>query len=329
MLFETTLNQMLVLVIFIIIGFIIQKAKIVPENSSTVISKLENNLLIPALILNALMYTKDIVSNLPIVLFGAIVVAVTMAVGYVIVRLLTKDKYLQTIYGYGLYFSNFSFMGNAVVQEIFSPEIFSNYMLFTIPAQILVFGWAVPFLLTPKKEELEGLDGKVKFDNSENKQSFFVKFIKPFLNPTIICVVLGLVFALTGFGDVLQANVPFATNVVKGLANCMSPLAMILTGMIIAKYNFKQTLKNPVVYILTALRLLVFPLVFGYLASLIITDYSWMVCIVCFLGMPLGLSSVIIPTAYGKDTSVAACLALVSHVLCVATIPLIFLILIG
>ena len=329
MLFGTTLNQMLVLVIFIIIGFIIQKLKIVPENSSTVISKMENNLLIPALILNALMYTKDIISNLPIVLFGAVVVAVTMAVGYVIVRFLTKDKYLQTIYGYGIYFSNFSFMGNAVVKAIFSPEIFSNYMLFTIPAQILVFGWAVPFLLTPKKEELENLDGKVKFDDSENKPSFFKKYLKPFLNPTIICVVLGLVFALTGFGGVLKENVPFVTSVIEGLSNCMSPLAMILTGMIIAKYNFKQTLKNPVVYILSALRLLVFPLVFGFIASVFITDYTWMVCLVCYLGMPLGLSSVIIPTAYGKDTSVAACLALVSHVLCVLTIPLVFSILIG
>ena len=43
MLFTTTLNQMLVLVIFIAIGFILQKAKIVPDNSSTVVSKLENN----------------------------------------------------------------------------------------------------------------------------------------------------------------------------------------------------------------------------------------------------------------------------------------------
>ena len=50
---------------------------------------------------------------------------------------------------------------------------------------------------------------------------------------------------------------------------------------------------------------------------------------VCYLGMPLGLSSVIIPTAYGKDTSEAATLALVSHVLCVATIPVIFTLLIG
>ena len=76
MLFTTTLNQMLVLVIFIAIGFILQKAKIVPDNSSTVVSKLENNLFIPALILNALMYTQNILNNAPIILFGIDTVAV-------------------------------------------------------------------------------------------------------------------------------------------------------------------------------------------------------------------------------------------------------------
>lgn len=325
-LFTTTLNQMLVLVIYIAIGFIIQKAKIVPENASTVVSKLENNLLIPALILNALMYTNNITSNLSIILFGAVVLAVTMLISYFIVKALTKDKYLKTIYGYGLYFSNFSFMGNAVVQTVF-PELFSSYMLFTIPAQVAVFGWAVPFLLTPKKEELISVE-QTNAAVQENK-TFFTKFIKPFLNPTIICVLLGLIFALTGFGNVLKQNTPFITSVISGLSNCMSPLAMILTGMIIAKYQFKNTLKNPAVYILTALRLVVFPLAFGFLAKLFINDATWITCLVCYLGMPLGLSSVIIPTAYGKDTSVAACLALVSHVLCVATIPLIFALVIG
>ncbi|MBO5712638.1 MAG: AEC family transporter [Clostridia bacterium] len=320
MLFTTTLNQMLVLVIFIAIGFIIQKVKLVPENSSTVVSKLENNLFIPALVLNALMYTENILANSSIILFGLGVVAVTMFVGYFIVKSMAKDEYTRTIYAYGIYFSNFSFMGNAVVQTIF-PQHFSNYMLFTIPAQILVFGWAIPFLLTPK-------DGELLNANSEEKTAF-QKFVKPFLNPTLICVALGLIFALTGFGNVLKTNVPFVTSVVSGLANCMSPLAMILTGMIIAKYDFKNTIKKPAVYILSALRLIVFPLVFGLIAKLFITDYSWMVCMVCYLGMPLGLSSVIIPTAYGKDTSEAATLALVSHVLCVATIPVIFTLLIG
>ena len=43
--------------------------------------------------------------------------------------------------------------------------------------------------------------------------------------------------------------------------------------------------------------------------------------------MPLGLNTVVIPAAYGKDTSIPAGMALVSHVLSIATIPLIIAIL--
>jgi predicted permease len=40
--------------------------------------------------------------------------------------------------------------------------------------------------------------------------------------------------------------------------------------------------------------------------------------------MPLGLNTVVIPSAYDKDTSDAAGLALVSHILACITIPVIF-----
>jgi predicted permease len=40
--------------------------------------------------------------------------------------------------------------------------------------------------------------------------------------------------------------------------------------------------------------------------------------------MPLGLSTIVIPGGYGKDTSVAAGMTLVSHLLSAVTIPCIF-----
>ena len=40
--------------------------------------------------------------------------------------------------------------------------------------------------------------------------------------------------------------------------------------------------------------------------------------------MPLGLNTIVIPNAYGKDTTVASGMALISHVLSVISIPLIF-----
>jgi hypothetical protein len=43
--------------------------------------------------------------------------------------------------------------------------------------------------------------------------------------------------------------------------------------------------------------------------------------------MPLGLSPVFIPAGYGKDTSKAAAMTLVSHLASMITIPLLFVLL--
>jgi predicted permease len=50
-----------------------------------------------------------------------------------------------------------------------------------------------------------------------------------------------------------------------------------------------------------------------------------MLCTVCSLAMPLGLNTIVIPNAYGRDTTVAASMALISHMASVGTIPLIFM----
>ena len=52
MLFEATLNQIALLLLFIIIGYILSKFKIIPDNTQLVLSKLENILFVPALVLD-------------------------------------------------------------------------------------------------------------------------------------------------------------------------------------------------------------------------------------------------------------------------------------
>ena len=53
----------------------------------------------------------------------------------------------------------------------------------------------------------------------------------------------------------------------------------------------------------------------------------YVISAVAALAMPLGLSNVVIPAAYGMDTTKAAAMALVSHLVSVVTIPLMFMLL--
>ena len=47
---------------------------------------------------------------------------------------------------------------------------------------------------------------------------------------------------------------------ISSLANCFSPLAMILTGLVIGGYDIKSLLKNKRVYLLTLVRCILLPL---------------------------------------------------------------------
>jgi predicted permease len=193
-------------------------------------------------------------------------------------------------------------MGNAVVQALF-PELFDEYLIFVLPFWCGIYVWGVPFLLMP----VTGAKRTLR------------DWIKPFLNPMFAGMLIGMVLGLTGLP--LPA---FFTNAVTTLGNCMSPLAMLLTGMTIAKINLKKAFTNVPVYLASLVRLVVIPCAAIGLLMLCKLEYALALCVVCNLAMPLGLSPVVVPAGYGKDTSAAAGMALISHLLSCLSIPVIF-----
>ncbi len=304
--FLPLLNQMAFLFSLIILGYILARFKLIPDNSDRVLSKLENYLFIPALILGTFIENftvNKLKSAGQLLLFSVIVELMVIPLSLICARLCTKDKYLRNIFAYGLAFSNFAFMGNAIVKSMF-PDVFLEYIIFTLVLWIGIYVFGVPCLLIGQEGET-GLKSR----------------LKSFLNPMFICALVGMVLGLTAL------PVPsFAGSVISSLGDCMSPVAMLITGVAISKINLKNVLKIKSVYAISALRLVVFPLIFigiYYLFGLKL-DRSLLVCTVVSLAMPLGLNTIVIPSAYGKDTTAASGMALISHVLSILTIPIIF-----
>ncbi len=302
--FTATLNQTAFLFLFIVAGYILSKAKLVPDNAQGVLSKLEHYIFIPALVLGTFMggFTPDKLTSAWKLLLGSSALAV-VAIGLtlVCVRFCSKDQYERNIYTYGLSFSNFGYMGNAVVSALF-PAVFPDYLIFTLPLWTLIYLWGVPSLLMGGSGERPGL-----------KQQ-----LKNFLNPMFVCMVVGI-----GIG-LLQIPMPqFVDSAVSAAGSCMSPVGMLLTGMTVARFKLKDVLSIKGVYLVSALRLLVFPGLFLGVMALFPMEETFAICAICSLAMPLGLNTIIIPNALGKDTRVASGMALVSHILACITIPVV------
>jgi predicted permease len=300
------------LFLLIFIGFILVKTKILPEGSAKVLSRLESYFFIPAMVLLKFMkeFTIERLSTswLTIVISFAIAF-VMIPIVLLVSKLLTKNVTERNAYIYGLCFSNFGFMGNAVVQTLF-PSIMLEYVIFTIPLWTLIYVWGVPFILT-EREDSKG----------ENK---ILTSLKALVNPMFIALVIGVILGLTGVYPLLPDNF-FAVKVVEAGDMCMSPVAMLITGITFGTMNFKVVFKKPGIYIATIIRLVIIPFIMFGIFSLIPVPETVFKCIMIVSAMPLGLNSIVVPASYGKDTSAAAGMALVSHLLSLATIPLFFM----
>lgn len=302
--FSATLNQMFVLFTFMALGYFLNFKGILPLNTSIALSRLETNVLVPCLVFNTF-YKYCTVENVSqkwsYIVYGTIITIASIVIGVFLSKLFAKDNYLQKIYTYSFAVANFSFIGNAVVLGIFGEDTLFDYMIFTLPLCLYVYSFGTASLI-PKKE------------NESNKFSF-----KVFLNPICMSMLFGAIAGLIG------VPLPkFLVTAISSAGACMSPLAMILTGFVVANFSIKTLAKVKRIYLASILRLIVLPIIFVLVLKLFKTDSTVIMLTLCATAMPLGLNTVVFPAAYGGDTTPGASMALISHLMSIITIPIMF-----
>ena len=216
--FLSTLEQMGFLFFILIIGYVLAKTKAVPTNAATILSKLENNVFIPGLVIYTLMTSftvTELSSSWQYFVGGMVLLAVSIPLSIFFSYVATKNGYERNIFTYALTFSTFGFMGNAVVKALF-PDVFPSYLIFTLPFWIGIYTWGVPSLLIP---------------TSGGKQTVASR-LRAIINPMFISMLIGMILGITGVAKYLPN---FASSAIKTLGDCMSPVAMLLTGLTVAE----------------------------------------------------------------------------------------------
>lgn len=310
------LNQMIYLFVFILVGFILSRWKFIPENSTKVLSKFENMFFVPAMILNTFIRDCSVAklkASWQLILLGLAIGIIFLLISYGAARLCYKEKYVQNVAVYSIALSNFAFMGYAIVGAVFE-EIYMQYILFTLPLWFIIYLWGVPVLLIGNNSANDG-----------QKKSFVSNF-KSFLNPMFVALIIGVIISLSG----LSAHFPqVALKIIGDASFCMSPLAMLLTGATIGRLNLLSLVKKWQIYVIAFVKLIVYPLlfiaVFAFIPQNAVINETFLICGILFTCMPTGLNAIVIPAAYGKDTSDAASMALVTHLFAIGTIPLMYM----
>ena len=302
--FQAALVPMLTMFCCILVGLVLKKKNILPEDSGTVLSRLETYVLCPALTLGTFSRncTMETFGEKYILLgYSALIVVLSIAIAIPLSKLFVKKGYQQGVYRYALAFANTGFMGNAVVQALFGDEVLFLYMLFCLPVSIGIYTW--------------GISQMIPGDSS------FRSVLKRVMNPSTVAMLIGTVLGLTGLG----AQLPdFLSQALTNLGNCMGPIAMVLTGFIVGGYSMKEMFCQGRVYVASLLRLIVLPSLLCGLLYFLGADTLTLTLSLIALGMPLGLNTVVFPAAYGGETKTGASMAIISHGLSVVTIPLMY-----
>ncbi len=318
--FLATLTPMLTLFFCIAVGFVANKTKILPETASKTMAKMETWIFCPALSFTTMIRfcTVDKIStHATNIVLGAITVAFGIAIAIPLSKVFVRQKGMERgIYAYALAFANSGYVGDPIVLALFGEEGLAYYKLFGLPITLLIYTWGIS-VLTP---------------HSAGKGGAW----KRLLNAPTIALLLGIAVGLSGIGKYLPTFVVSSLDTLKA---CMGPVAMLLAGVTIAKYDFLGMLKKKKVYVATALRLVAIPAVLiavlvgaKTLANLLFgMDIGNEVLFLCFFATaaPLGLNTVVFPEAYGGNPETGASMAMISHTLCVISIPILYAVMVA
>ena len=293
-------EQMLVLYIFILTGLFLGKWRKDAADKSSLLSFLLVNLFFPCKMFANFSenFTVSYLMNNYLTIFISLgILCVLILAGYLTGWFLGGKSYESKVYNYSVTVSNYGFFGYVLVENAMGPAALNNMMVFCLPFAVYCYTFGVALLL----------DKKVSF--------------RSLCNPTTLSIALGMVFGLLGL------QLPhLLTNVLSSASACVGPVSMVLVGLVLAGYNWKQLLPTWQTWVLCGVRLLAVPALvlgicwgLGQVITLPASVYPSAVLMAC---MPCGLNPVVYPKLIGRDCSLGAKMIPLSSIISCATIPM-------
>ena len=171
---------------------------------------------------------------------------------------------------------------------------------------------------------------------TKDKKNISIK--KILLNPTIIAVILGFavfmiakvpLISIAQDNSVLDQIITKLMESVNLIGNAVTPLSMFVIGMKLASVKFKQLLLNKHAYISSLLKLVVMSLVVMLIVAFLPISPIIKYTLFFLMSMPSATSTTLFAVRFKGDAENGAVMVLLSSILCVATIPLMFLVFSG
>lgn len=294
------------LLIMIGIGFAVWRLGFVDKKFDTSLTAFILNISLPCMIISSFdaPFSEQELKNCFILLgVSVIILALSFAVGQGCFKL-CGGGYSGRILRFGTIFTNFSFVGMPIVEQLYGKTGLLYFVVFLVPIRMVYYSAAKPLLSPPG----------VVFA----RESLWQR-VMGWFSPPVVAVFIGLLLYITGL------RLPgIIDDVVESVGRICSPMGMILCGISLGKHRLRELMR--VKYMLMPLvRNLLMPLLtIGVLLLLPIEPLLSKV-IVIFAALPVASLTAAFTLQYDPEPEAhleSAGAVLSSVIACALTMPL-------
>lgn len=292
-------KQIAELFIMILLGYILVKSNLLTKQDSKVLSTVALYIVTPCVIINAfqVQYSQDVKNGIILSFLAAMIIHI---VYIVVARMIGKVYTLNGVEKATIIYTNAGNLIIPLVQALLGKEwvvYTTGYILVTT-----IFIWTHGRMLICEEK------------------GFNVKELLK--NVNVIASIIGiLMFAL-------KIQLPsLITETMDSMSATIAPISMIVAGMLIAGMDVKDCLKNKRLYIITFLKMFIFPclavslLKFTNLSSMV--KNGDMILLISLLASiaPTAASVTQLAQIYDADSEYASAYYFITTILCIFTMP--------
>jgi predicted permease len=295
----------------VLIGFIANKVGWLPSESGKYLSKIVVNIAAPCAVLHSMSTQKMdagaglLVLRIIAVSFGIFFLSWLCAL--LIVALLRVQKADRGVYRSFIIFSNNGFMGFPVVLAVFGARGLFYIILANIVTILLQYTLCIAMIKR---------DAAVRLRRDPPKESFISRLRSVFDVPLDAALLSLAIFLLRiPVHEGLQ-------EVFSSVGAMMAPLSMIIIGIQLAQSSFRDVALNPRLILISAMRLVIMPILIFLLLELTTLEALIRCAIILSFAMPCAALPVVFAQEYGANAKLAAEGAFLSTMFSMASLPI-------
>lgn len=296
---QIVFQQMIMIFLLMMSGFVLAKRNMLPENTSKALSVIVVNICNPALLIyNCLERDSEITNSL---LLNAAAATAVMYLLLVFLSMFLPKLFRckgDEIASYKLMniFGNTGFIGIPLVLGVIGGKAIIYVAIVNVAYGLLLYTYGITVA-------------------AKEKKGFQWKRMLNIGNFSALIAIMIFLFGLP-IPKVISSTLGY-------MANATTFMAMFVIGISLSKISFREILMEKKIYLFDAVRFILIPVLFSFLFRRIISDQTLYYTMCIMVAVPVGNMPLLLMEEKGRDSSILSKSIIISTILTIVTVPVV------